>query len=131
MLVMANRAADWLRQARADLDMARNAEASGNHEWSCFAAQQAAEKALKGVALARGLEVWGHSVAALLLQLDPSLESESPLADAAKELDHHYIPARYPNGLPAGAPTDLYSRAHATRAIQQAEQILDWCQSHS
>jgi len=44
---MANRYADWLRQAEADLRHARNARESGDFEWSCFAAQQAAEKALK------------------------------------------------------------------------------------
>lgn len=111
--------------------MARNAEKSGNFEWSCFAAQQAAEKALKSVALARGLEAWGHSVAALLFQLDPALDTDSPLVEAAKDLDHHYIPARYPNGLPAGAPTDLYSRGHAVRAIEESERIIEWCQSHT
>lgn len=131
MLQMANRAADWMRQARADLAMARNAEQSGNYEWSSFAAQQAAEKALKSVGLSRGIDLWGHSVAALLLQIDPDLEPDTPLVDAAKQLDHHYIPARYPNGLPAGAPVDLYTRNQATQAILHAEQILDWCESHS
>lgn len=127
---MANRAADWMRQAHADLKMARDARSSGNYEWSCFAAQQGAEKALKSVGLARGIELWGHSVAALLLQIEATPDPPS-LIDSAKELDHHYIPARYPNGLPAGAPVDLYTEAQARRAIDDAEQIIKWCDRYS
>jgi HEPN domain-containing protein len=44
---MSNRHADWFRQAEADLQHARNSLESGDFEWSCFAAHQAAEKALK------------------------------------------------------------------------------------
>ena len=40
---------DWLRQADADLRLARHARDGAAHDWACFAAQQAAEKALKAV----------------------------------------------------------------------------------
>ena len=46
---MSERHADWLRQAKRDLFHARNAEKDGCYEWSCFAAQQGAEKAVKAV----------------------------------------------------------------------------------
>lgn len=39
------RHADWLRQADADLRLARHARDGAAHDWACFAAQQAAEKA--------------------------------------------------------------------------------------
>ncbi len=58
---MAERWGDWLRPAEADLEHARRSLASGDHEWACFAAQQAAEKAVKSLHLARGQEAWGHS----------------------------------------------------------------------
>ncbi|HVR42111.1 MAG TPA: HEPN domain-containing protein [Thermoanaerobaculia bacterium] len=127
---MANRAADWMKQALADVGMARTAEQAGRYEWSCFAAQQAAEKALKSLGLGRGLEAWGHSVAGLLFELDPGIEPDGALAEGAKELDQHYIPSRYPNGLPAGTPSELYTRTQAKRAIEHAERIIEWCQSH-
>ncbi len=120
-----------MKQARADLDMARTAENAGRYEWSCFAAQQAAEKALKSTGLARGLDLWGHSVAALLFELAKDLDPAGALAEGAKELDQHYIPSRYPNGLPAGAPADLYTKSQAKRAIAHAERIIEWCPSHS
>jgi len=62
---MANRYRDWLRQAEADLAHARNAREDEDHEWACFAAQQAAEKALKAVVQARGGEPRGHSLTVL------------------------------------------------------------------
>ncbi|GIX48826.1 MAG: hypothetical protein KatS3mg131_3037 [Candidatus Tectimicrobiota bacterium] len=43
---MANRAQDWLQQAQHDLAHARRAVQSGDYDGACFAAQQAAEKAL-------------------------------------------------------------------------------------
>ena len=44
---MSNRAPDWLRQAEADLKHAQSAVEDDAFEWSCFAAQQGAEKAVK------------------------------------------------------------------------------------
>jgi len=45
---MAERSRDWFRQAEADLRHARHAAEDEDFEWAAFAAQQAAEKALKG-----------------------------------------------------------------------------------
>ena len=66
---MANRAPDWIRQARKDYDQALRSREHGAHEWACFAAQQAAEKAAKALHLSLGQEAWGHVVAKLLHEL--------------------------------------------------------------
>ncbi len=122
---MASRANDWFRQAEADLEHARHALADGHHEWSCFASRQAAEKAVKAVHDLRGNEAWGHSVTELIEALAESgLEK---LLDRARALDKLYIPTRYPNGLPSGAPADYYTRVEAERAIAEAEEILGFC----
>jgi HEPN domain-containing protein len=57
---------DWLRQAKRDLEHARRALDDGDYEWSCFAAQQSAEKAVKSAFLRLNRSAWGHSVSALL-----------------------------------------------------------------
>ena len=44
---MPNRAPDWLKQALRDLEQAEESRQAGRHEWACFAAEQAAEKAGK------------------------------------------------------------------------------------
>ena len=70
---MATREEDWLRQAKRDLEHARRALEDGDYEWSCFAAQQAAEKAVKALYQKLGADAWGHSVSMLLSNLPPRL----------------------------------------------------------
>ena len=125
---MASRATDWLRQADADLAHARHALAAGHHEWACFSAQQAAEKAAKAAHAALGQEAWGHVVTELLDALSPHAPSvDEALLDRARALDKLYIPTRYPNGLAGGAPADFYTRPEAERAMADAEAVLDVC----
>jgi HEPN domain-containing protein len=125
---MATRAGDWFRQAEADLVHARHALDDGHHEWACFAAQQAAEKAVKSAHQALGQEAWGHSVTELLQALQPHVKwVDASLLDRARSLDKLYVPTRYPNGLPAGAPADYYTRSEAERAIGDAGAIVECC----
>lgn len=125
---MSSRAADWFRQAEADLDHARHALQDTHYEWACFAAQQAAEKAAKAAHAALGQEAWGHVVTELLDALRPSAPGiDDELLDRARALDKLYIPTRYPSGLAAGAPADFYTRPEATRAIADAEAVLAIC----
>jgi HEPN domain-containing protein len=113
---------DWLRQGELDLAAARDAHRAGHDEWACFAAQQAAEKAVKALHESLGTEAWGHSVVELLRGLS---DVPADVIDAAKVLDKHYIPSRYPNSHPAGAPGDLYTGAEAERALQDAERVIE------
>jgi HEPN domain-containing protein len=125
---VSGRAADWFRQAEADLDHARHALADGHHEWACFAAQQAAEKAAKAAHTALGQEAWGHVITELLDALrSHEAGIDDALLDRARALDKLYIPTRYPNGLAGGAPADFYTRPEAERAIADAEAILAIC----
>lgn len=125
---MATRAPDRFRRAEADLDHARHALSGSHHEWACFAAHQAAEKAAKGAHLALGQEAWGHVVTELLDALRLHLPAiDDALLDRARALDKLYVPTRYPNGLARGAPTDFYTRPEAERAIADAEVVLAVC----
>lgn len=118
---------DWMRQAQRDLNHAKRSLESGDYEWACFSAQQSAEKAVKALFLKANQNAWGHSVAALLQQLPPSWQADAALLDAAKELDRHYIPPRYPDSHPQGAPYEYYTRADAERAIAHTTKILTFC----
>ena len=124
---MASRHADWLKQGQRDLEHARKSLDNGDYEWACFAAQQAAEKAVKAAYQKLGGVAWGHSVTALLKSLPESSRPDEQLLDAAKDLDKHYIPARYPNAHPEGAPYEYYTRGEAERALANAEKILRFC----
>lgn len=125
---MATREEDWLRQAKRDLEHARHALEDGDYEWSCFAAQQAAEKAVKAVYQKLGADAWGHSVSMLLSHLPAQICPEERVIDNAKELDMHYITSRYPNSYPSGAPLDFYTRTGAERVIGYAAEIIALCE---
>lgn len=125
---MPERHADWLRQAHRDLGHAEGAVAAEHYEWSCFAAQQAAEKALKAVFQRLGAVAWGHSVAALLTSLPAPYAADEDLLNRAKALDKHYIPTRYPNGFEQGAPMDYYTRPEAERSIEDGRAVIGFCE---
>lgn len=126
---MANRAQDWLRQAQRDWEQATDSQRSGRHEWACFAAQQAAEKAVKALHLHLGQEAWGHVVAQLLTELPSKAVAPEPLVEKAKVLDNFYLPTRYANGHPAGAPFEHYGPVQSSEAITYASEILNFVRS--
>jgi len=125
---MPDRSKDWLAQAQRDLNHAVNACADEDFEWSCFSAQQGAEKAVKAVFLYLHGEGWGHSVYALLKALSDKVKVSAELLDAAKILDKHYILTRYPNGFDRGIPGDYYTEKEAQEAIRNAREIIEFCQ---
>jgi HEPN domain-containing protein len=121
---MTNRAGDWLRQAERDLDHAIDAARADRHEWACFAAQQAAEKAVKALHLHLGQEAWGHVVARLLDELPADHRPPPDLIEEAKVLDNFYVPSQYPNSHPEGAPFEHYGPLQSRLAIDHARAIL-------
>ncbi len=124
---MVSRANDWLKQALRDLEHAKRSLELGYYEWACFASQQAAKKAVKALFQKLNIEIWGHSVSRLLQSLSDEHKPPEKLIDEAKELDRHYIPTRYPNFHPEGAPMDYYVEEDARRAIKNMEEILKFC----
>lgn len=121
---MANRSRDWMAQSVRDLEQARASRSDGRHEWACFAAHQAAEKAAKALHLSLGQEAWGQMVARLLSELPPSVPEG--LVEKTKVLDNFYIPTRCPNGHPEGAPFDHYGPLQSDEAIRYAGEILEF-----
>lgn len=124
----------WLEESEQDLRaIAGNIEA-GAFNWACFIAQQAAEKAVKAVRIDRGEDVLRiHSVTALIRGDKrrglPDLAGLSAYLEDAQELDQHYIPARYPNGVPFGRPHEFYNRRKAERCLECAQRIVSACRT--
>lgn len=124
---MTNRAGDWLRQAVRDLEQAEDSRRAGRHEWACFAAHQAAEKAVKALHLALGQEAWGHVVATLLAELPKAGAAPAALLEKGRVLDNFYVPSRYPNGHAAGAPFEHYGPLQSEEGIRYAREIVEFC----
>ena len=103
----------------------QSTQVGGRYHLTCFLAQQAGEKALKGYLYAQGQDrVWGHSVADLARQASEYNESFEALIGVGGGLDRHYIPTRYPNGLPGGIPADAFDADDAEKAVRQAQLII-------
>jgi HEPN domain-containing protein len=59
----------------------------------------------------------------------PSKSDRTPqLVNEAKLLDRHYIPTRYTNSHPEGAPMDYYTRQDALEALRIAEKVQQYCE---
>lgn len=126
---MAERAKDWFRQAESDLRHARGARDLGHFDWSAFASQQAAEKAIKALYQHLHMEAWGHVLMELLRELPDEARADEALIAHAKQLDKNYIPTRYPNGFERGSPVDFYTDEDAQAAIAHAEAIIEFCRN--
>jgi len=126
---MPKRARDWLNQALRDLEQAADSRQAGRHEWACFAAQQAGEKAVKALHLHLGQDAWGPVVAKLLVELPDSVRPPAALVDKGRVLDTFYIPPRYPNSHPEGAPFEHYGVLQSDEAIRYAREIIDFVRS--
>ncbi|HEM62533.1 MAG TPA: HEPN domain-containing protein [Chloroflexi bacterium] len=123
---MPNRAGDWFHQAVRDLEQAVDSQEAGRHEWACFAAHQAAEKAVKALHLHLGQEAWGHVVAKLLRELPAGTAVPRELLEKARVLDNFYIPSRYPNSHPEGAPFEHYGSLQSDEGLRHAGEIIEF-----
>lgn len=123
---MPRRAEDWFNQAIRDLEQAEDSRRAGRHEWACFAAQQAAEKAVKALHLHLNQEAWGYVIAKLLQELPESINIPEGMIDKARVLDTFYIPPRYPNSHPEGAPFEHYGPLQSEEAVKYAGEIIEF-----
>ena len=124
---MAERSTDWYRQAERDLKSAQSQLDAEFFEWSCFIAQQAAEKAVKALYQKLSGEAWGHSVHDLLRGVAEKVDVPELLFESAKGLDRFYIPARYPHGWSSGFPGEYITKKDAKNAISHSKKILRFC----
>jgi HEPN domain-containing protein len=115
----------WLRQAEQDLRWARLLAREGGWHLACFLSQQIVEKALKAFLYAQGEEiVLGHSVERLSAAASGYLEDFREKARRWSLLDGYYVPTRYPNGLPDGIPSDVFTEEAALGAVSMAEEAV-------
>ncbi len=94
---MVERSKDWIRQAERDLAVAEDLQEAEDFEWSCFVAQQAAEKGIKAVLQRLNAAAWGHSIFELMRIISNKVEVTEELLNCARSRDRYYVPTRYPN----------------------------------
>lgn len=115
--------ADWLRYARSDLDLARvSRPAKVLFEGLCFHAQQAAEKALKAVLIAKGIPPpKTHNIRTLLDLLPPEIIAPQQVEDAATLTDYAVM-SRYPGDF------ESVDEEEYNEAVRLAETVVLWAE---
>jgi len=116
----------WYKQAKADLNSGKNTLNAQNYEWSCFQAQQAAEKGIMSFLYKNGYtSILTHSLKELIREAK-KIENEFFRKESeVKSLDLYYIPTRCPNGLAGNlAPFEFYEEEDAKKCLNYAESIL-------
>ena len=69
-------------------------------------------------------EAWGPIVARLLSELPDDLTVPQDLVEKGRVLDNFYVPTRYANGHPSGAPFEHYGPLQSEEAIRYAREII-------
>ncbi len=124
------RSHDWLAQAEKDLDWARHSARGGFHNGACFAAQQAAEKAVQALIERHHILASGPSVLYLIRNLPATVSVPDEVVGGAAELDQFYIPTRYPDGFASGAPFEFFTVSQSDRAIMHAERVVEFARGN-
>jgi HEPN domain-containing protein len=114
---------EWLRRARSNLNLAA-VQGSGIYlEDLCFEAQQAAEKAIKGVLVARGVQFpYIHDLGRLLKLLRDAGERIPDSVRHAKRLTVFAVGLRYP-GVARGVTDEQHRQAPTI-----AEAVVGWAE---
>lgn len=125
------RSRQWFEAAYDDLIAGETLQHSELYAQSCFFAQQAAEKAMKGFLSIQQNPPHGHSLGALLKSLPPD---KTLLAMEPSRLDRFYIGTRYPDALPEGADIrTAYRRQDSEDALATARGLVhllsDWARA--
>ena len=116
--------ADWLRHATSDLALAKVTPTPQMLlEGLCFHAQQAAEKALKGVLVANSIPFpQTHNIRILLDLLPDSSEASEAVQDAAG-LSEYAVSTRYPGDL------EPVTEEEHIEAVRLAGIVVDWAKT--
>lgn len=116
----------WLKFCNEDLRAADATLKDNVYSAVCFHAQQAAEKAIKAILLAKlGKVPRDHSVLRLA-----EMSGDKELFELHKEelefLDMFYVPTRYPDALPGSLPEGLPNKEDAGKAAFSAKKVVEF-----
>ena len=111
---------EWLNRARSNLAIAKTRVPQAYLEDLCFEAQQAAEKAIKALMIARSIDFpYVHDLARLLSLLKEAGETIPDAVGQARKLTRFAIVTRYPMN-------QTVTDQHYLEAIAIAETVVRW-----
>ncbi|MEB3773578.1 MAG: HEPN domain-containing protein [Desulfurococcales archaeon] len=117
----------WMSQSLKTLELVDADIAYKGYSWACFKSHQAAEFALKAILYLVGTPAFGHDLTRLLKEAEKTCGAPPrSVRVCASILDKMYIPPRYPDALPEGAPWEHYTLEEAENAKDCAASIIKW-----
>ena len=115
---------EWLNRARSNLSKASNRAPGVYFEDLCFDAQQAVEKAVKALLLARGVDFpYVHDIGLLLTLLQDAGEQVPEAVRQAEKLNPFATATRYPS---IAQPV---SEQEYLEALGIAEAVVHWAEA--
>lgn len=123
-----------MTQSASDLATARLLHAQQRYDWASYAAAQAAEKAVKAMLIAWGVDLahsdrgkpWRIHQLNELLHIFRKWPKSQTLADALTNLPAHDDRARYPNRANDIPPCKSYKETTSTQNIEWAAAVVDF-----
>ena len=117
---------NWWKQAKRDLQTARNCRVSGDYYAAVFFCQQAVEKGLKSLYMLQKETSPGptHS----LLFLARAVNIPPKFLPFVKELTPEFVITRYPDVV-GETPYELYDETIADRFLSDTEVLLQWLEA--
>ena len=134
LITAADVAEEWRLQAARDLEVAERLVSLGYFEWAAYAAQQAAEKAIKAARHALAIDTHSnvklsHKLIELATPIVSAYDSLLPGNEDLATITQHEADGRYP-GVRKGiyqAPFKAYDKATADQAVVVARVIVERC----
>ncbi len=122
---MREEARRWLKQAEADLEVAREL-GHGHYYIGAFACHQAVEKAMKAAFIERKRRMPPKTHD--LLELARRLGAPEPVLSEVRLINPEYAVSRYPDAA-NGVPAEMYDERKAKLLLEATEKVWQWVTS--
>lgn len=116
----------WLKFCDEDLRAADATLKDNVFSAVCFHSQQAAEKAIKAILLAKSGKVPRDHSVLRLAEMSGDKELFELHKGEMEFLDMFYVPTRYPDALPGSLPEGLPNKEDAEKAVFSAKKIVEF-----
>ena len=118
----------WLKQALYDLRMAKLAQENGFFEWTCFCAEQSAEKSLKAYLLFKDWKIPHLHRLSVLFRICQRIDPEfKKLRLPFQALENFTFISRYPYAIPEEnrSPHNFIKEEESRLCLRESEKILE------
>ncbi|MBI2140736.1 HEPN domain-containing protein [Candidatus Woesearchaeota archaeon] len=117
---------NWMKQARDDLQKARDNLKTDHLDGSAFFSQQAAEKALKAVSIKKMGEFPKiHD----LVALSRMVSAPEEIIEKCKVINPYYTETRYPD-MGDKIPAESFTKTEIQDVIKTATEVLEWAERY-